>query len=63
MKVYDLIQELMKHPMDLDVVIDVWDGEFCIYDIEDVEERLIDCKESGCGDVLAQIKCVVLKIE
>lgn len=63
MTVYDLIQELMKHPMDLDVVIDVWDGEFCIYDIEDVEERLIDCKESGDGDVLAQIKCVVLKIE
>jgi hypothetical protein len=63
MTVYDLIQELMKHPMSLDVVIDAWDGEFSIHNIEDAEERLIDCKESECGDVLAQIKCVVLKIE
>lgn len=63
MTVYDLIQELLKHPLDLDVVIDPWDAELYIYDIGDVEERLIDCKESGCGNVLEQIKCVVLKIE
>ena len=60
MTVYDLIQELMKHSMNLDVVVDAWDGEFNIRSIESVEKKIVDCKESEHGGVLAQEEVIVL---